>query len=61
MDRFMSSRSLKIAAFVSVFFVGLRFIGFVDWPWLWVLSPLWITASVGAGIMAAIIWFDLDA
>ncbi len=27
---------------LGVLFIGLKLGGVIDWPWLWVLSPLWI-------------------
>lgn len=30
-----------------VVFVVLKLVGVIDWPWLWVLSPLWIGLVVG--------------
>lgn len=40
-------------------FVGLRLTGYIDWPWLWVVSPLWITllvCAVLAGLALLIDW-----
>lgn len=28
---------------LSLLFIGLKLTGYIDWSWLWVLSPLWIT------------------
>lgn len=25
-----------------VLFIGLKLTGYINWPWLWVLAPLWI-------------------
>jgi len=32
---------------LTILFIGLKLTGHVDWPWLWILSPLWITAALG--------------
>ena len=32
---------------LTILFIGLKLTGHVNWPWLWVLSPLWITAALG--------------
>ena len=26
---------------LGILFIGLKLAGFIDWPWVWVLSPLW--------------------
>lgn len=30
----------------SILFIVLKLIGAIDWPWLWVLAPLWIPYAV---------------
>jgi len=27
---------------LTVLFIGLKLCGVIMWPWLWVLSPMWI-------------------
>ena len=27
---------------LQILFIGLKLTGFIDWSWLWVLSPLWL-------------------
>jgi hypothetical protein len=27
---------------LTVLFIGLKLTGFLDWSWIWVLSPMWI-------------------
>jgi len=29
-------------AMLGILFIGLKLTGYIDWSWLWVLSPLWI-------------------
>ena len=29
---------------LTLLFIGLKLIGYIAWSWLWVLSPLWISA-----------------
>ncbi len=31
---------------LTVLFIGLKLTGHITWPWLWVLSPLWISLSL---------------
>ena len=30
---------------VAVIFIILKFVGVLDWSWLWVLAPIWIMAA----------------
>jgi len=39
---------------LTVLFVGLRFLGKLQWSWLWILSPVWI-AFLAIGI-AGLVW-----
>jgi hypothetical protein len=38
-------------------FLVLKLIGKITWPWIWVLSPLWISA--GLGVIASIIFLAI--
>ncbi len=47
---------------LQILFIALKLTGFIDWSWLWVLSPIWISillfvviVVVGAIIVA---WLD---
>lgn len=31
---------------LTIAFIVLKLCGQIDWSWLWVLSPLWITAGI---------------
>lgn len=44
----MKDRSSSIAGggtsiftLLTVLFIGLKLTGYIDWPWVWVLAPLW--------------------
>lgn len=41
-----SSGGLGIVGVVQIVFLILKFCKVINWPWVWVLSPLWIWASV---------------
>jgi len=32
-------------------FIGLKLTGKITWPWVWVLSPLWISALLAVAIL----------
>jgi len=35
-------------------FVGLKLGGLLDWPWVWVLAPLWLPVVVFSLVVTAI-------
>lgn len=37
--------------FLAILFIGLKLTGHITWPWLWVLSPIWI--PIGALLVVA--------
>lgn len=48
--------ALVLGLLTTVFFL-LRLFGVVDWPWVWVFSPIWIPgglALIGSGL--ALVW-----
>lgn len=40
---------------LTLLFVALKLTGRIRWPWLWVLSPLWIAAGLVAALFAAVL------
>jgi len=54
-----SSGGIGFTGLLTVLFVGLKLTNVIAWPWLWVLSPLWIPfllliiISIIGGIIAA--------
>lgn len=42
---------------LQIVFIVLKLCGVIDWPWLWVLSPLWISAALFASIIMIAISF----
>ena len=37
-----SSSGIGFTGALTILFIGLKLGGVISWPWLWVLSPLWI-------------------
>jgi hypothetical protein len=37
---------MGLSGWLTVLFVGLKLTGYITWPWIWVVSPLWITLSI---------------
>lgn len=50
--------ALSILLFIV--FLILRFVGVIDWDWLWIFSPLWIPPVLGFSIfilLALVLFF----
>ena len=39
-------QSFPVVSLLGVAFVILKLTGFIDWPWLWVLSPFWVPLAL---------------
>ena len=50
-----SSSGIGFSGALTVLFVGLKLTGQITWPWLWVLSPLWISALIAIAILTIIL------
>ena len=44
-----SSGGIGLPGLLTVLFVGLKLTGHITWPWIWVLSPIWI--SIGFALI----------
>lgn len=49
-----SSTGMGLGGVLGVIFVVLKLVGVIDWSWLWVLSPFWISAAIV--IVCLLIW-----
>jgi hypothetical protein len=41
-----SSGGIGFSGLLTVLFIGLKLTGQITWPWIWVLSPIWISALI---------------
>lgn len=37
-----SSSGIGFTGLLTIAFIVLKLTNYIDWPWIWVLSPLWI-------------------
>lgn len=53
-----STGGISLVGLLGVAFVVLKLCGIIDWKWVWVLSPFWISVviSVIIWIIMVIIW-----
>ena len=50
-----SSSGIGFSGALTVLFVGLKLTHVISWPWLWVLSPIWISALIAIAILTIIL------
>lgn len=50
-----SSGGIGFVGLLTVLFVALKLLNFIEWSWWWVLSPVWISASVVVGILLIVL------
>lgn len=50
-------RVISFAALLALLFIGLKLGGVIGWPWIWVLSPLWIVYAIALIVVAiCLLW-----
>ena len=52
---YKSGGGIGFAGVLTIVFVVLKLVGVINWPWVWVLSPIWI--SIGIALIFALILF----
>ena len=41
-----SAGGVGFTGLLTIAFIVLKLVGVIDWPWIWVLSPLWISFAL---------------
>lgn len=41
-----SSGGIGFCGLLTILFIALKMMDKIDWPWLWVLAPLWIPLAI---------------
>lgn len=41
-----SGGGIGFIGLLTILFIALKLTGFIDWSWLWILSPIWILVAV---------------
>lgn len=58
-DTNSSSGGIGFVGLLALLFIALKLLDKIDWPWLWVLSPLWISIGLWAVVLLGILIFWL--
>jgi hypothetical protein len=51
-DTSTGSGGIGFCGLLTVLFVGLKLTGYIGWPWVWVISPLWIPLALVLALAA---------
>ena len=52
-----SSKGIGFVGLLTIAFIVLKLVGVINWSWLWVLSPIWISIILYVLIVVVIIGF----
>lgn len=50
-----SNGGIGFTGLLTILFVGLKLTHHIDWSWWWVLSPIWISASLVVAILVVVV------
>ena len=48
-------RGMGFISALTLIFIVLKLTGYISWPWVWVLSPVWVSISLSAIAFAVIL------
>lgn len=51
-----SSSGIGFVGLLQILFIAFKLLGVINWSWLWVLSPIWISSILLILIFTFIIW-----
>lgn len=52
-----NSGGIGFVGLLTILFIGLKLTGYIAWPWVWVLSPIWISAIILLSIILVALVF----
>lgn len=50
-----SNGGVGFASLLALLFIGLKLGHVIDWPWLWVLAPLWIVFGFAVAVLLVVL------
>ena len=54
-DSHSSAGGIGIVGLLQVAFIVLKLCAVIEWSWLWVLSPIWISAAVSVALLVFLV------
>lgn len=58
MEKGSSRGGIGFASTLTIVFIVLKLLGVINWSWLWVLSPLWISWAILVLVLTVIKLID---
>lgn len=55
MDNEKSNSGTGFLGMLCLLFIALKLMGYIDWSWVWVLSPIWISLTLMALIAVVVV------
>ena len=55
MDNKAKQGGLGIVSVLTIVFIVLKLLGVIRWSWIWVLSPIWISAVLVVAVFSVIL------
>lgn len=55
MDNKAKQGGLGIVYVLTIVFIVLKLLGVIRWSWIWVLSPIWISAVIVVAVFSVIL------
>ena len=55
MDNKAKQGGLGIVSVLTIVFIVLKLLGVIQWSWIWVLSPIWISAVIVVTVFSVIL------
>ena len=55
MDNKAKQGGLGIVSVLTIVFIVLKLLGAIQWSWIWVLSPIWISAVIAVAVFSVIL------
>ena len=49
-----SSGGIGFAGLLTIVFIVLKLTSYIQWSWVWVLSPIWITTAIALLILMGV-------
>lgn len=46
-----TSGGIGFTGLLTIAFIVLKLTGYINWSWLWVLSPIWISFSIAIAVL----------
>lgn len=53
-ERSIASSGINFFDALQIVFIVLKLTNLIDWPWFWVLAPVWIGAIIAAIVLALV-------